>query len=181
MIIITAFIKFLVITYFSFTHYGASAFSTNFGISSSPNSFKTSTRRNQPFSKMVIPVIHKMSVNDEGDSKKLNLPMLLDPGTKGGALFLSLVLFILPIGGYEYVTAVLGVDGIEAGRWIGVSFTVLTCFLWVGTYIFRVATKDMTYARQLKDYENAVIAKRFEELDDDEIQALVEDIERDDF
>jgi len=130
---------------------------------------------------MVIPVIHKMSVNDEGDSKKLNLPMLLDPGTKGGALFLSLVLFILPIGGYEYVTAVLGVDGIEAGRWIGVSFTVLTCFLWVGTYIFRVATKDMTYARQLKDYENAVIAKRFEELDDDEIQALVEDIERDDF
>ena len=36
-------------------------------------------------------------------------------------------------------------------------------------------------ARQLKDYENAVIAKRLEELDDDEIQALVEDIERDDF
>lgn len=36
-------------------------------------------------------------------------------------------------------------------------------------------------AKQLKDYENAVIAKRLEELDDDEIQALVEDIERDDF
>ena len=36
-------------------------------------------------------------------------------------------------------------------------------------------------ARQLKDYENAVIAKKLEELDDDEIQALVEDIERDDF
>jgi hypothetical protein len=36
-------------------------------------------------------------------------------------------------------------------------------------------------AKQLKDYENAVIAKRLEELDEDEIQALVEDIERDDF
>ena len=36
-------------------------------------------------------------------------------------------------------------------------------------------------AKQLKDYENAVIAKRLEELDDDEVQALVEDIERDDF
>jgi hypothetical protein len=33
----------------------------------------------------------------------------------------------------------------------------------------------------LKDYENAVIAKRLEELDEDEVQALVEDIERDNF
>ena len=36
-------------------------------------------------------------------------------------------------------------------------------------------------AKQLKDYENAVIAKRLEELDEDEIQALVEEIERDEF
>ena len=61
------------------------------------------------------------------------------------------------------------------------SAAVVTTFLWVGSYILRVATKDMTYAKQLKDYENAVIAKRLEELDEDEIQALVEDIERDDF
>lgn len=107
--------------------------------------------------------------------------MLLDPGTKGGALFLSLVLFIVPIIIYEVVTLGLGVDGVEAGKWIGVGFTFFTTVLWVGTYIFRVATKDMTYAKQLKDYENAVIAKRLEELDEDEIQALVEDIERDDF
>jgi hypothetical protein len=33
----------------------------------------------------------------------------------------------------------------------------------------------------LKDYEDAVIAKRLEELDEDEVQALVEDIERDNF
>lgn len=110
-----------------------------------------------------------------------SLPMLLDPGTKGGALFLSLVLFIIPLIGYQVVTQVFGIDGIEAGRWIGVGFTFFTTVLWVGTYIFRVATKDMTYAKQLKDYENAVIAKRLEELDEDEIQALVEDIERDEF
>jgi len=30
----------------------------------------------------------------------------------------------------------------------------------------------------LKDYENAVIAKRLEELDEDEVQAMLEDIER---
>jgi hypothetical protein len=109
------------------------------------------------------------------------LPMLLDPGTKGGALFLSLILFIIPLIGYQIVTNIFGVDGIEAGKWIGVGFTAFTTVLWVSTYIFRVATKDMTYARQLKDYENAVIAKRLEELDDDEIQALVEDIKRDEF
>jgi hypothetical protein len=33
----------------------------------------------------------------------------------------------------------------------------------------------------LKDYENAVIAKRMEELDPDELQALIEEVERDDF
>lgn len=116
--------------------------------------------------------------NETTDSK---LPMLLDPGTKGGALFLSLVLFIIPIIGYEVATLGMGMDGIEVGKWVGVGFTLFTTVLWVATYIFRVATKDMTYAKQLKDYENAVIAKRLEELDEDEIQALVEDIERDDF
>lgn len=125
---------------------------------------------------------HQMSSsgNDDG-AQKSQLPMLLDPGTKGGALFLSLVLFVLPIVGYEVVTLGFGVDGIEAGKWIGVGFTLITCLLWFSTYLFRVATKDMTYAKQLKDYEDAVIAKRLEELDEDEIQALVEDIERDDF
>jgi hypothetical protein len=36
-------------------------------------------------------------------------------------------------------------------------------------------------AKQLKDYENAVIAKRLEELDEDEVRALQEEISRDDF
>jgi len=37
------------------------------------------------------------------------------------------------------------VDEIEAGRDIGVGFSVVTMILWGSTYIFRVATKDMTY------------------------------------
>ena len=129
------------------------------------------------------PPLYMSSDNDMPTSAEAGkrLPMLLDPGTKGGALFLSLILFIIPLVGYQIVTNIFGVDGIEAGKWIGVGFTAFTTVLWVSTYIFRVATKDMTYARQLKDYENAVIAKRLEELDDDEIQALVEDIERDEF
>mgnify|MGYP001804889494 CR=1 FL=1 len=39
----------------------------------------------------------------------------------------------------------------------------------------------LVQAKQLKDYENAVIAKRLEELDEDELQALVEEVDKDDF
>jgi hypothetical protein len=119
--------------------------------------------------------------SDGNSGAPSNLPFWLDPGTKGGAVFLSLVLFIVPIIGYNIIINVSGLDPSEVGIWIGVGFTVLSLFVWVGSYIFRVATKDMTYAKQLKDYEDAVIAKRFEELDEDEIQALVEDIERSEF
>ena len=44
------------------------------------------------------------------------------------------------------------------------------------SYVFRVANKDMTYAQQLRDYENAVIQKRFEELSDSEVDALMGEI-----
>jgi hypothetical protein len=128
----------------------------------------------------------KMSSEGEGTGMQESdsdnkLPFYLDPGTKGGALFLSLVAFVVPILFYQFVTGVFGVDGLEAGKWIGGGFTVIATLVWVSTYIFRVATKDMTYAKQLKDYENAVIAKRLEELDEDELQALVEEVERDEF
>jgi hypothetical protein len=63
------------------------------------------------------------SGQDEGDATKSNLPFWLDPGTKGGALVLSLILFIIPLIGYSIVTNVFGVDGIEAGKWIGIGFT----------------------------------------------------------
>lgn len=115
------------------------------------------------------------------EKTKSSLPVLLDPGTKGGAVVLSIVLFVIPILIYNIATGIFGVDEIEAGRYIGVGFTVVTMLFWGASYIFRVATKDMTYAKQLKDYEDAVIAKRLEELDEDEVQALVEDIEREQF
>ena len=114
-------------------------------------------------------------------NNKSSLPVFLDPNTKGGAVVLSLLLFIIPIIIYQISIGPLGMDGIVVGRNIGVGFSVFSMLLWGSTYIFRVATKDMTYAKQLKDYEDAVIAKRLEELDEDEVQALVEDIERDTF
>jgi hypothetical protein len=97
------------------------------------------------------------------DSSKSNLPMLLDPGTKGGALFLSLVLFVVPILVYQVIVNVFGVDGIEAGKWIGVGFTAFTTILWVSTYIFRVATKDMTYVS--KNNSNSKLAPEMNDFD----------------
>lgn len=96
-------------------------------------------------------------------------------------MVLSILLFLLPILLYQIATGPMGLDEVTVGRNIGVGFSVVTMLLWGSTYIFRVATKDMTYAKQLKDYEDAVIAKRLEELDEDEVMALVEDIERERF
>lgn len=89
-----------------------------------------------------------MADSPEGGAKS-NLPMLLDPGTKGGALFLSVVLFVAPIIVYQIGTNALGWDAVDAGRNIGVGFTAVTSVLWVSTYIFRVATKDMTYVSHI--------------------------------
>jgi hypothetical protein len=73
------------------------------------------------------------------------LPIWLDPGTKGGAVFLSLLLFIAPIIVYNIMINFFGADEIEAGITIGVGFTVVSTLAWVSSYLFRVATKDMTY------------------------------------
>lgn len=74
-------------------------------------------------------------------------PFWFDPNTKGGALVLMVVLFVVPLLAYNALTIVGGVDEIEAGIDIGIGFTVVSCFAWVSTYVFRVATKDMTYVR----------------------------------
>jgi hypothetical protein len=81
----------------------------------------------------------------ETNTESRKLPFWLDPGTKGGAVFLSFVLFLVPLLAYNVATNVFGADEIETGITIGVGFTVFATVAWVSTYIFRVATKDMTY------------------------------------
>lgn len=75
------------------------------------------------------------------------LPFFLDPGTKGGALVLMFVLFAVPFAGYQFMVSALGYDEIEAGISVGMGFTVFSTLAWMSTYLFRVATKDMTYVR----------------------------------
>jgi hypothetical protein len=100
----------------------------------------------------------------------------LNPNTRGGVIVWSVLLTLVPLGAYNFFVA-SGYEDTQVGAYVGAIFVLLTNLLWASTYIFRVANKDMTYAKQLRDYENAVLQKRLDELADDEITALMEEIE----
>ena len=102
--------------------------------------------------------------------------LLSNPNTKGGIVFYTIVLCALPFFLYSFMLDTLGFDVVLAGNVILVGYVGLGTVLWTSSYIFRVANKDMTYAQQLRDYENAVIQKRFEELSEDEVDALMGEI-----
>ena len=69
-----------------------------------------------------------------------------------------------------------GLDSATAGIWTQV---VLVGGLlgWVATYAFRAVTQTMTYNQQLKDYEDAVLQKRLDELTPEELAKLQAEIE----
>eukprot|EP00850_Spirogloea_muscicola_P001807 SM000007S20767 [mRNA] locus=s7:104978:105554:+ [translate_table: standard] len=48
---------------------------------------------------------------------------------------------------------------------------------YTATYVFRVGNKEMTYVKQLKDYEDKVMQKRLEELPEAELEAMLAEIE----
>lgn len=73
----------------------------------------------------------------------------------------------------------LGTPDLLAGQLTTGFVSVLSLVLWVSTYVFRVGTKGMTYAQQLRDYEDAVIKKRYEELTEEELAALQEELDDD--
>jgi hypothetical protein len=86
-----------------------------------------------------------LSSNDEPKDRASSLPFFLDPATKGGVVFYTVALFVAPILLYNAVVGAGILDEISAGRLIGVGFTIVASLAWVSTYVFRVATKDMTY------------------------------------
>jgi hypothetical protein len=44
--------------------------------------------------------------------------------------------------------------------------------------LFRVGTKQMTYNQQVRDYEDAVLQKKLDEMTPEEIERLQAEIER---
>jgi len=49
---------------------------------------------------------------------------------------------------------------------------------WVLTYLVRALTQTMTYNQQVKDYQEAVLQKRLEELTPEELAQLQSEIEQ---
>ncbi|MEO0433201.1 MAG: DUF3007 family protein [Cyanobacteria bacterium J06656_5] len=84
---------------------------------------------------------------------------------------------VFVVGGGVYVALSLaGLDGISAGIWSQVIFTG-GLLGWVLTYLTRVFSQKMTYNQQLKDYEDAVLQKRLDEMSDEEIAQLQAELE----
>lgn len=81
-------------------------------------------------------------------------------------------------GGVAYlVLQAAGMDNLEAGIWS--QFLLVGGLVgWLLTYLFRVGTKNMTYNQQVKDYEDAVLQKRLEEMTPEEVAKLQAEIEQ---
>lgn len=81
--------------------------------------------------------------------------------------------------GIKSAIQLLGAPDLLAGQLTTGFFSIFALLAWVSTYLFRVGTKGMTYAQQLREYEDGVIKKRYEELTEDELAALSEELEDD--
>jgi Protein of unknown function (DUF3007) len=64
-----------------------------------------------------------------------------------------------------------GLDAANAGIW-SQFLLVIGLLGWVATYLYRALTQNMTYVQQLKDYETAVLKKRYAELSDADREKL---------
>ncbi len=122
--------------------------------------------------------------NGDEDNIELSKPLkglvgLTYLNTRGGVIFWCMIFTILSVLSYQHIVS-LGIEASQVGACIGPLLVLFFSSLWTSTYVFRVATKDMTYAKQLRDYENAVLQKRLDELAQDEIQALIQEINSED-
>jgi len=90
------------------------------------------------------------------------------------AIAISLAIF-LGGGLVFFLLQVVGLDGINAGIWTQV-ILVVGLLGWASTYLFRVLGKNMTYNKQMKDYEEAVMQKRLEEMSPEDLAKLQAEI-----
>lgn len=81
-------------------------------------------------------------------------------------------------GGLVYALLLgLGVDSQKAGIWTQ-AVLVGGLILWLLSYIVRVLSHDMTYHQQIKDYEEAMLQKRWDNMTLAEREALQAEVER---
>ncbi len=92
------------------------------------------------------------------------------------AIAISLGVFVAA-GLVYFVLQIVGLDGINAGIWTQ-TLLVIGLAGWSLTYLLRVGNKKMTYNQQLKDYEEAVMQKRLEEMSPEQLAELQQEIEQ---
>ncbi|UFP95100.1 DUF3007 family protein [Gloeobacter morelensis] len=70
---------------------------------------------------------------------------------------------VLAAGGLLYLLlGLFGLSRIDAGLWSQL-LLVVGLVAWVGSYVFRVFGRKMTFNTQMRDYKEAVLQKRREE------------------
>ena len=138
---------------------------------------RTAPARRAPTAVVAEPRQYTTALRASNDDEEKRLPWFFDPGTYGGVIVLTIFLIVAPLALKEALEA-SGMDGNQVGVALSGVFVIGGSLLWAFSYVFRVFSKDMTYSTQLKQYEDAVIQKRFEELEDDEVDALLGEIER---
>lgn len=88
---------------------------------------------------------------------------------------ISIALGAFLAGGLVYLLLQgLGLGSQTAGIW-SQGILGIGLLSWVLTYLFRVGRQQMTYNQQLKNYQEAVLQKRLEELTPEELAQLQAD------
>ena len=108
------------------------------------NTFPFTQQQSSPRKRISLSATSNEEETNSSSGSK-SLPFYLDPNTKGGVVVLTIVLFLGTYITDQIFINVLNYDEIDAGITIGMGFTVLSTLAWMSTYLFRVATKDMTY------------------------------------
>eukprot|EP00929_Paragymnodinium_shiwhaense_P044259 TRINITY_DN22709_c0_g1_i1.p1 TRINITY_DN22709_c0_g1~~TRINITY_DN22709_c0_g1_i1.p1 ORF type:complete len:270 (+),score=114.28 TRINITY_DN22709_c0_g1_i1:71-880(+) len=120
-------------------------------------------------------VARRAAEEQKSQEEMSDMELLFDRfNNRGGAILAIIGLTVIGVG-LERFLEVVGVESMTAGIYVSAIYFVLM-LAWVSTYVFRVFTKGTTYAEQLQRYEQAVMVKRLQELDEDEIEALCEEV-----
>lgn len=101
--------------------------------------------------------------------------LLVDKFNNRGGIIVGTVACVIGGIGIKNLFQLYGVDELQSGIYT-TGVTMVGLLAWTFTYFTRVATKSTTYAEQLKQYEQAVMIRRLEELTDEEIEALCAEV-----
>jgi phosphotransferase system glucose/maltose/N-acetylglucosamine-specific IIC component len=91
-------------------------------------------------------------------------------------LIIGTVVFAIGGAGYLGLKSA-GLDSIDAGIWSQLVLVGIV-LAWSFSYVFRVATKNMTYNQQRREHEAAVIQQRYNELTPEQLAKLQAEIEQ---